>query len=398
MGPLWKMVRKHLSVGQLLGFMLANAAGVSIFLLSVRFHADVAPLLKGNTSVTGEEHVIITKNVNPLKSLGTGRGNTFSREEIENIAAQDFADAVAGFRSADFSVYAELSISGIGMSTDMFLESVPDEFVDNPEADWNYVPGDASVPVVLPRNYLDLYNFAFAPAQNLPQISEELAKAVEIVLHVRGSRSETFRAHLSGFSNRINTILVPDSFLEYANRAFGSGHEPEPLRLILKTHSAGDAAFAEFMEKHNYRVSDGRDSTSRAAVFLGAAVGMVAAVGLLICFISMFLLVLGTYLVVEKNVYMHSVLFRLGYSPWQSAAPYVAVVSAANFAVAVLALIVVYLVRNFYIDRLGAFFADADLSGFAGLYPVAAIVCVGASALSSVLIYRRIAGIERSLA
>ena len=42
----WKLLRQHISVGQLAGFFLANLFGMMIVLLSVQFYKDVIPFLR----------------------------------------------------------------------------------------------------------------------------------------------------------------------------------------------------------------------------------------------------------------------------------------------------------------------------------------------------------------
>ena len=39
----WKLLRQHISIGQLSGFFLANIFGMLIVLLSVQFYKDVLP-------------------------------------------------------------------------------------------------------------------------------------------------------------------------------------------------------------------------------------------------------------------------------------------------------------------------------------------------------------------
>ena len=40
----WKLLRQHISIGQLAGFFLANLFGMMIVLLSVQFYKDVNAL------------------------------------------------------------------------------------------------------------------------------------------------------------------------------------------------------------------------------------------------------------------------------------------------------------------------------------------------------------------
>ena len=48
------------------------------------------------------------------------------------------------------------------MSTDMFFESVPDGFVDVNLDKWVFNENEPVIPIIIPRNYLNLYNFGFA--------------------------------------------------------------------------------------------------------------------------------------------------------------------------------------------------------------------------------------------
>ena len=47
---------------------------------------------------------------------------------------------------------------GLHMSTAMFFESVPDEYVDVNLDKWEFDEYERVVPIIIPRNYLNLYN------------------------------------------------------------------------------------------------------------------------------------------------------------------------------------------------------------------------------------------------
>ena len=64
------------------------------------------------------------------------------------------------------------------MSTQMFFESVPDAYIDVKSADWRFDERSDFLPIILPRNYLNLYNFGFAQSRNLPQLSEGVLGSV----------------------------------------------------------------------------------------------------------------------------------------------------------------------------------------------------------------------------
>ncbi|HIZ86889.1 MAG TPA: ABC transporter permease [Candidatus Coprenecus pullistercoris] len=391
----WKLIIKHIRFSQLAGFILANVAGVSIFLLGVQFYRDVSPLLSGSTSLIGDDYVIISKKVNTIKSLNARRGNVFSPEEIEEIRRLEFVDEVGAFRSASFQLYGEVCLgeTSLELGTDMFFESVPDGFVDCDMDRWRYEEGQRTVPIILPRSYLDLYNLAFAPAQGLPQITEGMAARMTLILHISGKKDDVLTGRLTGFTDRLNTILVPDSFLKYANSVYGYSPDVPPLRLILKVNSISDSELTSFMSSKNYYVAEGSDSASRVAVFLKTAVSIVSLVGLIICAVSLFVLVLSTYLIVEKNLAMHENLLRIGCSPLDMTKPYMAVTGTANLIACALSLVLVITARSIYLDRLAAFLKGHPADGLTELYAVAAAVLICSTAIAVIAVYRKISSI-----
>ena len=162
----WKLLRQHISIGQLTGFFLANIFGMLIVLLSVQFYKDVLPVFTQGDSFMKKDYIIATKKISTLGSI-TGQSNTFSKDEIKELEAQPFTRSVGAFTPTLFKVSAGLGMeqAGIRISTDMFFESVPDEFVDVSLDKWHFDEGTQTIPIIIPRNYLNLYNFGFAESQ-----------------------------------------------------------------------------------------------------------------------------------------------------------------------------------------------------------------------------------------
>lgn len=87
-----------------------------------------------------------------------------------------------------------ISLAGIGMRTYLFFESVPDRFLDVRSDEWGFEEGSEFVPIILPRNYLNLYNFGFASTRGLPQVSEDLVRVLPSIWIFRdGGSSEISR-------------------------------------------------------------------------------------------------------------------------------------------------------------------------------------------------------------
>ena len=135
----WKLLRQHISIGQLAGFFLANLFGMMIVLLSVQFYKDVIPVFTEGDSFMKKDFIIATKKISALSSFA-GKSNTFSAEEIADLKKQPFTKTIGAFTPSQFKVSAGLGMkeAGIHLSTDMFFESVPDEFVDIKLDKWHF--------------------------------------------------------------------------------------------------------------------------------------------------------------------------------------------------------------------------------------------------------------------
>ena len=65
----WKLLRQHISIGQLTGFFLANLFGMMIVLLSVQFYKDVIPVFTEGDSFMKKDFIIATKKISTLAPL-----------------------------------------------------------------------------------------------------------------------------------------------------------------------------------------------------------------------------------------------------------------------------------------------------------------------------------------
>ncbi len=176
MNLVWKLLRQHISLSQFAGFFFANLFGMLVVLLGVQFYADVAPAFFEKDSFINDDYIVISKHITTVGTL-SGRNNTFSTDEIENIRSQSFCKSVGAFTSSQYKVSAAMGMQGSpALTTEMFFESVPDEFVDTQADLWTYHPGDKEIPVIMPRTYIALYNFGFAQSRGLPKVSDGLVE------------------------------------------------------------------------------------------------------------------------------------------------------------------------------------------------------------------------------
>ena len=354
---MWKLLRKHISPSQLVGFSLASLIGLTIVILAVQFHQDVRPIFNDEESFIKKDYLIITRAVSTAGTL-LGGSNEFTPDAIADIEAQPWCRKVGKFSSNDYSLFATLSVGGIGgrsMGTMLFFESIPTEFIDVADSDWKFDPAKPEVPVIMSRDYLSLYNFGFAASQGLPQISEGIVSKVPLQFTMRGNGyNETLKGRIVGFSNRLNTIVVPQDFMKWSNERYGSGIDRNPSRLIVEVNSPGDVKMQRYLDNHGYQVAGDKMQQGKAQYFLNLVVTIVIIIGIIISLLSFFVLMLSIYLLLQKNTKKLQDLLLLGYSPSQVAKTYINMVAAINVAVLILAVIIMLVARSCYMPMLKA--------------------------------------------
>ncbi len=361
MSLLWKLLRQHISIPQFAGFFLANLVGMVIILLGTQFYTDVQAIYDSEDSFMKADYLIINKKIGAITML-TGKSVAFSGEELAEVEGQPFVEAVGFFTPSAFNVRAAFEMQGIAnMSTDMFFESVPDRFVDVASDRWHYEPGSSDLPIILPKNYLDLYNFGYASSRGMPKLSEGIVGAVTLHITVQGNgKSADFNGRIVGFSSRLNTILVPESFMKWANGEYVS-KAVEPTRLIVKVGNPTDQRIAKYLTDKGYETDTSKLDASKTTYMLRMVVGIVMAVGLVICVLAFYILMLSIYLLVEKNSYKLENLLIIGYSPCRVSLPYQLLTVFLNVFVLLMAYGILLLLRSIYLSMLMGFFPHVTL-------------------------------------
>lgn len=389
----WRLLRRNISAGQLIGYALANFVGLSIVLTAIQFYRDVSTVWDEEDSFISRDYLIISKTVEGV-GLGSAaaESNSFSAAERADIASQPWARRVGEFTAADFNVAASVSMGGRSMSTFLFLESIPDDFFDVEPRGWSdFDPerADAVVPIVISKDYLTLYNFGFASSRGLPQVSEAMIGLVPLRLSLSGNgRQQYFDARIVGFSSRLNTIAVPGRFMEWANGRFAERELPPPSRLIIEVSRPGDPAIADYLAAHRYESAGDKVDNAKTARFLAVVTAVVIGVGAVISILAFFILLLSIYLLLQKNRSKIRDLILLGYRPAAVATHYYIIVGWINLAVLVASVSVMLIGTWMWSGRL----ADLGIRG-ASVWPTV-VVAVGAMALVTAL---NVAAISRNV-
>ncbi len=305
-----RLVGQQLSPGERLSGMASLAFGLLMVLAALHAWHSTRQLL--HTGGADAHFIQINKKVSIFNSLGIKP--VFSDEELEALRRLPEVEAVGPFLSNRFRVQARNE--PLGFYTELFFEAVPDAFLDLHPPDFRWEPGQREVPVILSRDYLALYNFGFAPSHGLPPISPSTIKRFRMTLYLQGNgRSATYAARIAGFSDRINSILVPLDFLEWANDRFGTRPAEGPARLILKVRNPADPELLRWLDAQGYEVGSGRVVGEEVALAVQLVLGFILATGLLIFVLAAALLATRLSLLSARMRSQLARLLELGYGP-----------------------------------------------------------------------------------
>lgn len=346
---IWKLLRKHISILELAIFFVVNLIGMTVIVGGVQLYSDIKPVMSGENRLIGSDYLVVTR---PVERVGSG-GKRFSADDIADIKSQEFITDVGTFTSSEYEVYGSVMFGGRKLSTMLFFESVPDGFLDVQPKEWVYNEGDNLIPIILPRNYLNLYNFGFSSTQQLPQITEDVIKRVELGISLRGNgRIDDYTGRVVGFSDRINTILVPEHFMLWANGRYGDGDMEDATRLIIEVDNPADPELVTYISANGYEIENKPAESSKAMQILKVCIVIIVCIGVVFSLLSIIILTLSIYLLLQKNIAKLENLVLVGYTPARVALPYNLLTLALNLSIWVISSVVVIFAQRLYVDYL----------------------------------------------
>jgi len=323
---IYRILWKDHSRAHLLGAFLGTLAGFVLLLAGIQFYMDIKSVLTENRDLLDPEYIVINKKVNIGQTLGLDMAG-FSEEEIEEIKAQPFADQVSSFISNEFPVSAYTENERFpDFITELFFEAIPDEFIDVKSEDWQWDPEEGIIPVIIPQDYLNLYNFGFAPSQGLPQIPKGVVSMINFKLRLRGQgrgNYEDYQGRIVGFSNRVNSILVPLDFLEWANQKYGYFKRSDPSQVILVSKDPTDPSIIRFIEEKGYDTIREKLKSSRMNIILKFVISFLVIVAAIIIGLAFLVFLLSLQLMISRSSDKIRRLSKLGFHYREISRPYI---------------------------------------------------------------------------
>jgi len=287
--------------------------GVLLLLVSMQMFVNIQQLLQENSprKSGGYDFISISK---AITNDNMGKDNSFINADLANLNKQPDIEGVAPLISNKFRVRATAG-DIIPFSTDLFLESINNNYIDTVPSNFTWQPGQLTVPIIFSSDFLEMYN-VFAPAQGLPQLSPKTISSVNIILECSGPYgTQNFKGNIVALSDRINSLLVPKSFMSWSNERFMKDTAVHASRVYIKTKDANNPTLISYLDQQGYHLNKDKVKFSRVKSILQNIVSALGVFGILVIVLAMMLFSFYLQLMIAKSKDNLRLLLTLGYSP-----------------------------------------------------------------------------------
>ncbi len=294
--------------------IIGLSVAMILILSAVQLQANYNDLLHSKTNQDSIANFLVINKPVTGKSM---EGATLSKEDINGLKNQPFTQAVGVLTPSRFKVSASGGTS-LPFYTELFFESVPDEFIDVKSNDWNWGDNSQFIPMVVPNTFLDMYNFGFAASQGLPQLSQQLVMSLPIQINMVGPQGVVhYYAKVVGFSDRISSVLVPQSFMDWANAKFGTDAAAQPSRVVIRTSDAGNPQLVTYLQEHGLQTSADKTRFSKYRQIVDMVVNISWITGALMLLFALLIFTLFIQLTIASSQDDIALLITLGAAPKQ---------------------------------------------------------------------------------
>ena len=321
MRPFFELLKKIIQtgVGKTRFLMAAVGLGIAmlLILIAIQAHSNFSQLLYSSKNQNETADFLVINKTITNAMMGQSAKSIFTPEEIATIKKQPFVQSFGLVTSSQYKVVVQAP-GDLHFATDMFFEAVPDSFLDVKGQDWKWSEGDRTIPIILPNDFLNLYNFGFSLSQDLPQISQETVKALPLQVNISNNQvSDQYMGHIVGFSDRISSFLVPASFMAWANEKYGMTTAAGTSRVIIKTPDPSNPDLVKFLEDNGYTTNQDKLKFSKTRLIVQTIVSVVGFFGLILLFFALLVFSMFVQLVIASCKREIQLLVILGTAPKQ---------------------------------------------------------------------------------
>ena len=301
--------RRQLTIAVIGAFL-----GMTFLLTSIHYLIKVNEFGEG-ADILGPNTIIVQKEVSNSNTLNIAKTD-FSRRELELLRQEPFILKVQPVVTNNFDVSFETADPLVPrFRSDVFIQTVDPDFLDVKSSKWNWKPGDTVVPMIMPRDFLVMLN-TFMSASDMPQVSDDLAQDINFKFTLSNeTEKEWINVRIIGFTNVVSSMLVPESFMTWANDKYGVD-DKERITQVMISGKEGEFGLVENMLKTKHLESkNAQIIAGRLKSMVGTLILVILGISVIAVFLSGLVLIQYLQLLLSKNEYEVKTLLRLGYAP-----------------------------------------------------------------------------------
>jgi len=330
--------------------------GMSFLITSIHYLIQVNEFGEG-ADVLGPNTIIIGKKVSNANTLMLAK-TEFTEREIEQLKEEPGVLDARPIIANNFDVSFETADPDLPrFRSNVFIQTVNKNFIDVKTDKWKWKPGDSIVPLIMPREFLVMLN-TYALSNNIPQISDEIAMSVGFKFTLQNDTlKEWMNVRIVGFTNEISSMLVPESFMKWANERYGKSEPMKITQVMLSGEESSFGLIEEMMKIRHYESKKSQAVIGRLKSIVSTLILVVLAISIIAVFLSVLVLIQYLQLLITRNAYEVRTLLRLGYHPKVLTKQFVVYFTKVFGIVAFLSLVNFALLK-FYLDSV---FEDGGL-------------------------------------
>lgn len=288
-----------------------------ILVLSCLQLYENANRLFGSKSSDSNYWLTFSKKITP-DNIGRKELLGFNESDISKIKTWSEVKAIYPFSANEFKASANGG-DFIPFYTDLYFEGLDLKAIDSDLTDEEFqVKGD-EIPIIISREYLNLYNYGFALNQGLPQISEDFAKKIEVNINITvNKQNKTYKGKMVGLSDRIHSVLIPKKFLDSLNMAEKPELATQPKiynRVLVQVKDSGDEGLVSKMKENGYESNQESLRSAKIKSKLFLVLKIIAVLGVFIFALCLYIIVSFIKIQFLEKQEEVSIKNSLGYSP-----------------------------------------------------------------------------------
>ncbi|MES2555064.1 MAG: hypothetical protein V4604_02885 [Bacteroidota bacterium] len=309
-----KLLFRHQEKTQLVIAIIGAFLGMTFLLTSIHYLIKVNEFGEG-AEILGPNTIIVQKKVSTSNTLNIAKSD-FTMRELENLRKEPFIIDVQPVETNNFDVSFETADKLVPrFRSDVFIQTVDPDFLDVKSDKWKWKEGDSIVPIIMPRDFLVMLN-TFMSASGIPQVSDELAMDIKFKFTLSNETEKEWRnVRIIGFTNEVSSILVPQSFMRWANDKYGIDDNQRITQIMISGKESEFGLVEEMLKTKHLESRNGQMVIGRLKSMVGTLILIVLGISVIAVFVSGLVLIQYLQLLLSKNTYEVRTLLRLGYSP-----------------------------------------------------------------------------------